>query len=272
MIRTRIFPLSMVLLFGSIPSAADVDDNWKASYGQALRAVSLKDYRQAEIQYATALREAEVFGKEDSRVALTLQGLATLLRVERKLPEAEDTVRRAVALYSADPGEDSLQYAESQFLLAGILMDQGKYQPATQSLERLLPVFDHNLEPKSVAMKDATCMQGEAYRMLKMFASAEMPLKRCADLRNEDGGVGTAAFGEVANSLALVYQHLGKYKEADRYFTYAAKIREQFLGIQSPALAETLEAHAALLRQLGREAEARKKEQLAAAIRRSARK
>jgi len=121
--------------------------------------------------------------------------------------------------------------------------------------------------PDDVETADAICMQGDAFRLLKMYASAEAPLKRCADLRVDNNGVGTAEFGEAANSLALVYQHLGQYKEADRYFTYAAKIREIALGIMSPALADTLEAHALLLHQLGRDAEAKQKERMASAIR-----
>jgi tetratricopeptide (TPR) repeat protein len=266
-------PCSIVLaVLCAMPLWAGVDEDWKSYYGQALHAAAVKDYPKAEAAYARALHEAEVFGKDDERVASTLQGLATMLRSERKLDEAENAVRRAVTIYSVKPGEQSLEYAQVQFVLAGVLMDRGKYEPALQSIQKVLPLFEQNLGPNAAVMGDATCMQGDAYRLLRMFASAEAPLKRCAQLRNEDGGVGTAEFGEAANSLALVYQHLGKYAEADRYFTYAAKIREQSLGIQSVALAETLEAHAILLHQLGRDADAQKKERMAAAIRRTSKK
>ena len=175
-----------------------------------------------------------------------------------------------MAIYAVNPGETSSEYAEVQFVLAGILMDQGKYQPALESVQVSLPIFEQTLGPNATAIVDATCMYGDALRQLKRYASAEKPLKRCADMRADDGGVVTPEFGEAANSLAIVYQHIGNYKEADRYFTFAAKIREQSLGLQSIQLAETLEAHAALLRLLGRDAEAKTKEKVAAAIRRSA--
>jgi tetratricopeptide (TPR) repeat protein len=146
-------------------------------------------------------------------------------------------------------------------------MDEAKYQPALQSILLVLPIFENSLGPNDANTADALCLEGDAYRQVNLFASAEKPLKRCADLRAENGGVATPAFGEAANSLALVYQHLGEYQESDRYFRYAAKIREQTLGIQSPELAETLEAHAVLLRQLGRVDEAKQYEHMAAAIR-----
>ena len=77
----------------------------------------------------------------------------------------------------------------------------------------------------------------------------------------------TPEFGETIYSLALVYQHLGKFTEADRNFAYSGTIREKTLGLISPEVAETLEAHAVLLRQMGRDSDAKKKEREAVAIR-----
>lgn len=244
-----------------------MDDDWSALYSQAQHAVAVKDYARAEAIYNKALHQAELFGKDNVRVASTSQGLGIALRCEKKLSEAEDAIRRAVTIYSSSPGDASIEFAQAQFDLVGVLMDEGKYQPALDSTKRLLPIFDRNFGPDDNKTAAALCMQGDTYRMLKMYASAEGPLRRCAEIQSADGEVGTPQFGEAANSLALVYQHLGKYKDADKYFRYAAAIREHTLGLLSPELADTLEAHAALLRQLGRDAEARQKEKLAAGIR-----
>jgi tetratricopeptide (TPR) repeat protein len=244
-----------------------VDENWRILSGQALHQASVKDYANAETTYKKAIREAEVFGKGDVRLASSLNGLASVLRAEKKWTEAEDAARRAMNIYSENPGFESLEYAESQSTLAGVLMDEGKYQPALQNIQSMLPSLERKLGPDSTNTADAICMQGDVYRLLKQYANAEAPLRRCAELRSDDRGVASPEFGEAANSLALVCQHLGKYSDADRYFTYAAKIREQSLGIQSRELAETLEAHAVLLHQLRRNAEAKQKERMAAAIR-----
>ncbi len=262
----RFFLLASVLL--ALPLFGSVDDTWKDLYSQAQRASAIKDYAKSEEIYKKALHEAERFGDNDVRVASTSEGLGVALRYEKKFTEAEAAAQRAVTIYFATTGTDSLEYADAQFDFADILIAEGKLDQALQSLGRLLPVFDRNFGPSDVKTAAALCMQGDAFRTLKRYASAEIPLKRCADIREEDAGVVTPEFGEAANSLAIVYQHLGKYSLADSYFKYPEIILERSPeGILNPQLADALEAHAAVLRQLGREEEAKKKEKLASAIR-----
>lgn len=263
---------TILALIFAMPLFASVDQEWQNSYNEAMKSAALKEYVVAEAMYAKALHNAEIFGKDDQRVATTVQSRALMFRKEKKLPEAEDDARRALAIFAVNPGEKSLEFGQTHLILAGILMDEAKYQDAMSSLRVALPLLEQNLGPGDSTVVDGTCMLGTAYVQLKRYASAETPLRRCADLRVEDGGVGTAEFGEAANGLAIVFQHLGNLTEADRYFNYAEKIREQSLGISSPQLADTLEAHAALLRQLNREADAKLKERMAASIRALSRK
>jgi tetratricopeptide (TPR) repeat protein len=251
----------------ALPAPGAADDEWRNLYSLAVNATAVRDYAKADAIFSRALRDAELFGKADPRVATTLQGLAGLQRSEKHLPEAEENARHAVSIFTNNPGEESIEFGQGQFTLAAVLMDEGKYQPALDAVRKALPLIEGSLGPSDIATADAICLEGDAFRLLKMYASAEPPLKRCADMRSDSNGVNTVEFGDAANSLALVYEHLGEYKEADRYFTYAAKIREITLGITSPALAETLEAHAVLLHQLGRDGEAKQKERMAASIR-----
>jgi tetratricopeptide (TPR) repeat protein len=265
---TRAFQYALgVVILVALPAFATVDDEWSGMYGQAQKAAALKDYSTAETTYNKALHLAELFGKDDVRVASTSQALGNTLRAQKKFSQAEDAIRRAVTIYAVKPGDNSIEFGQAQFDLAAVLIDEGKFEPALQSTKLLLPIFDRNLGPDDNKTAAALCMQGDTYRMLKLYGSAEGPLKRCSEIQAEDGDVGTPAFGETANSLAVVYQHLGKLQEADRYFNYAEKIREISVGIMSAELADTLEAHAALLHQLGRDIEAKPKASLAAAIR-----
>ena len=66
-----------------MPLWAGVDDDWRDYYSSAIRSAALKDYVKAEGAYGRALHAAEIFGKDDPRVASTLQGLATLQRTEK---------------------------------------------------------------------------------------------------------------------------------------------------------------------------------------------
>ena len=256
-----------MLFLAALPLLANMDEDWKALYYRGQKAAMAGDYARAESIYVETLHTAETFGKSDIRVATTEQAMGVALHSDKKLSEAEEALQRAVAVYAVTSGEGTVELALAQFDLAGVLMDEGKYQSALQFLNLALPVFDQKMDPNDDKVAAVLCLQGDVYRMLKRYASAEASLKHCADIQTQNGNIGTAAFGDAANSLAIVYAHLGKTAEADRYFTFAAKIREQALGIESPVLAQTLEAHAALLHQMGRDAEAKQKERMAAAIR-----
>jgi tetratricopeptide (TPR) repeat protein len=260
-------PVLFLTLLCALHAWAGVDEDWKDQFSQATRAAALKDFPTAETTYAKALKTAEIFGKDDKRVASTVQNRATLFRAEKKLTEAEDDARRALAIYIVSPGEKSMEFGQTQFILSGILMDEGKFDGALDAIKRALPILEQNLGPNASAVEDATCVLGDAYVQLKRYASAEAPLRRCADMRADDGGVSTAEFGEVAFSLAVVFQRLGNLNDSEKYFTLAEHIREQVLGISSPVFADTLEAHASLLHQLKRDDEAKRNERMAASIR-----
>ena len=265
--RAAGFATLLLTLVAAIPLTAGVEDDYNDAFNQARAAEVQKDYATAEKLYRRALTDAELFGKDDPRVATTAQFLAGVLSKQKRYTEAEDLLTRATQIFSTNPGSGTVDFGRANFDLAGVLMAEGKYDAAVQPLAKALPIFNNLLDPKDSNIADALCLQGDAFRMLKRYGSAESPLKRCADLRSEDGGVNTVEFGDAANSLALVYEHIGKLPQADTYFKFAAKIRENTLGILSPELADTLEAHAALLRQMGRTAEAVQKEKLAATIR-----
>ena len=252
----------------ALPFLNAADTEWRNLYSLGVNATTLGDFGESGryLQPRAAGRRA-VRQRESAGGHRFASGWPASQRLEKHLPEAEESARHALSIFITNPGEESLEYGQAEFSLAGILMDEGKYQPALDAVRKALPLIEASLGPNDTATADAICVEGDAFRLQKMYASAETPLKRCADMRADSNGVNTAEFGEAANSLALVYQHVGEYKEADRYFTYAAKIREVTLGITSPALADTLEAHALLLHQLGRVDEAKQKERMAAAIR-----
>jgi tetratricopeptide (TPR) repeat protein len=146
-------------------------------------------------------------------------------------------------------------------------MSQGKAPAAMAYLRKCLDSYRRQFGEDSLKTADALCLLGDSFRLQKAWQEAEVPLKQCAGIRERDGGVVNADFGEAENSLAIIYFREGKYALADGGFKMAEKIRERTKGITSPELAETLEGHAVLLRQMGRDAEAEKDEKMAGAIR-----
>ncbi|HVW85539.1 MAG TPA: tetratricopeptide repeat protein [Bryobacteraceae bacterium] len=263
------FPLFVVLAATAAHAQDDPDEAWKNLVLQGTYyAVDKHDYPRAEEVFQKALHEASRFGPSDVRVGATLNKLGLLYHDAKKLGEAESAFRRALPILDDVYGVESIDAANINYNLASVLIDQGKQPAALPFLHESLTTYERQFGPNSLKTASVLCMIGDSYRAQRAWQQAEQPLKRCAEIREADGGVVNAELGDALNSLALVYHREGKYALADPMFKLAERIRERTLGITNPALAETLEAHATLLKELGRDQEAGRDAKLAAAIRR----
>ncbi len=106
--------------------------SWK-SYGKAgVKAYQKGNYPEAEKQFAAALKEAEGFGPQDPRVAVTLTHLAALYYNQGKYTEAEPLYKRALPIVEKALGPE----------------DQGKYAEAEPLVKRALAIFENALGPE----------------------------------------------------------------------------------------------------------------------------
>jgi tetratricopeptide (TPR) repeat protein len=268
------FPRLLLLaaaVIGAAP-AQDAASAWQDFYIRAQHAAGSHDYAAAEQAFRQALHEAERFGANDSRVASTLNGLGLVYKDAKRYPEADAAFRHALDILDGGATAGSVDVADIDFSLASVLIDQGRPQAAIPLLDKSLSIYEQLTGGQSVKSASAQCAIGEAWLSMKAWSDAESPLKRCADLREADGGVLSAALGDALYSLATVYEKQGRYALAEPRYKLAEKIRESTLGITSPAFAQALESHAALLKTMGRDKEAARDAALAAAIRRGERK
>src|SRR5689334_1094423 len=87
-------------LYAVIARAAD----WNSLLAEAGLLEKQGAYAQAEKKFRDALREAELFGSGDTRLALTLNNLGTLYRQQGKFDLAESHYRRALAIWNETNG------------------------------------------------------------------------------------------------------------------------------------------------------------------------
>lgn len=236
---------------------------------QASYASNANDFAAAENTYLKALREAEKFGPQDFRVSTTLSSLGSVYRAQKKYADADSAFRRALAGFEHIEGGESLNAANTDVELAATLMDQGRHASALPLLDQALGIYTRRSTASSPRTASVLCMQGDAQRLLGNYEVAAAALKRCANLRELDGGVVNSALSDALYSLALVHQKQRKYSLADPEFKLAEKIRQRVLGSSSPALAAVFDSHAAMLRDAGRVQDARKYADLALATRQS---
>jgi tetratricopeptide (TPR) repeat protein len=95
---------------------------------------------QAEAWLRTALKEAESFPHEDSRLPKALHNLAMVLSSEGKLSEAEQLIRRALAIREQVSGKESEDVAVSLNNLAILLYEQHRYAEAEEALRGVLSI------------------------------------------------------------------------------------------------------------------------------------
>jgi tetratricopeptide (TPR) repeat protein len=267
------FPIAGAVLALLVSAAAGhaqpAEQAWKTLFMKGVYFAGAKDYAKAEESLLQALHEAEHFGPEDARVGSTLNTLGLVYMAENKFKEADSAYHRALIILEKDYGDSSIDVANVNYNIARTMFEQGHQAEAMPYILKARNIYEKLLGGASLKTASVLCMEGDAWRAAKNFSAAEGPLRRCADIREADGGVENAQLADALHSLALTYAEEGKYSLAEPRFKLAEKIRENTLGLTSPLLAQTLEDHAALLKSMGRNEEADKLTTLAGAIRRS---
>jgi tetratricopeptide (TPR) repeat protein len=266
------FPVASALLILALSPAAraqEAEDAWKKLVMQAIYLAGEKDYAKAEDTLQKALHEAARFGSADERVGSTLNTLGLVYAAENRFNDAEGAYRKALVILDKADGVDSLNVANENFNIAGALFNQNRHAEAVPYVQKALEGYERLLGGTSVKTAAVLCMLGDSYRLMKNYTAAEGPLKRCADIRESDGGMQNADLADAMYSLAMTYAGEGKYGMAEPRFKLTEKIRESTLGLTSPLLARTMEDHASVLKAMGRNKEADQLITLSSAIRRA---
>jgi Tfp pilus assembly protein PilF len=250
----------------------EAEEAWKGLLTRALNEDNSHEYTRAEQTFLQALHEAERFGSDDSRVATTQTSLGLNYRHQKKFAEAENAFRKALAIVEMQSEAESPEVADAEVNVATAMVEQGHQAAAMSLILKSIGIYESALGGFHQKTAGALCLQGDAFRQSKNYADAERPLRRCADIRESNGGMQDSEFADALHSLALVYMGEGKLALAEPRFTLAEKIREKNLGITSPLLAQTMEDHAILLKKLGRDQEAARLNKMAAAILRRGKK
>jgi tetratricopeptide (TPR) repeat protein len=261
-----------VLILAPAAKAQEAEDPWRNLVTQGQHAAADNEYAMAELSFLKAVREAERFGADDWRVGTTLESLGRVYTAEKKFSEAESACRRALEISEKTSGADSEDVANVTFDIANLMFEAGRQTEALTWARKALSDYENATGGTSVQTAAALCLLGDSLRSMKNFIDAEDPLRRCADIREKDGGIDSIELADALHSLALTYAGERKYALAETRFKLVEKIRENKLGLTSPLLARTMEDHAALLRVMGREKEAERLMVLSAAIRRNEKK
>ncbi len=153
-------------------------EQWQSHMAAGDKAYQQGNYPEAEKRLVAALKEAEGFRPQDSRLAATLNNLAELYRTQGRYAEAEPLYRRALAIDEKALGSDHPNVATDLNNLALLYHNQGKHAEAEPLYKRALAIdekalgFDH----PDVAM-DLNNLAGP-YHAQSRYVEAEPLYKR----------------------------------------------------------------------------------------------
>ena len=132
----------------SVQTACIQQTPWEKSNAAGEEAYRQARYAEAEQHFTAALKEAENFGEQDPRFALSLNNLAELYRVQGKYVEAEPLFKRSLAIREKVLGPEHPDVAASFNNLASLYQAQGNYAQAE-------PLFQRNASTMSAIVEKA---------------------------------------------------------------------------------------------------------------------
>ncbi len=178
--------------------------------------------QQGRIPEAVALLESslamqtQLFGANSRQVADVLDSMAAVKKAQRELPEAEDYARQALRAHLAATGSEHQVIGYHRTVLAGILVQRGKYEEAVQESRDALTILVKKLPPDHQYVASAEHMLGEALLETRELVDAESTLTTAIDrLKRNDVPAWRVARSESA--LGEVFYRLGRIADAELY-------------------------------------------------------
>jgi tetratricopeptide (TPR) repeat protein len=200
-----------------------------STYRRANAAYVAKDYNEAERLALVAADEAQRAGPEKNSEAIKAFELAGWA-AEKRIEYADALKRFRDAEAITDLTRDPLEWARVQFAIAIILLEQGQYSLAENTLRKVLTERDQALgseHPDTLTTRDnlasALFLEGK-------YPEAEGEYREVLKFREKVLGAEDPKTLATRHNLALALNGQGKYAEAEAEFRAVLKLGEKVLG------------------------------------------
>jgi tetratricopeptide (TPR) repeat protein len=226
-----------------------------SDYERANAAYVAKDYVEAErlaLQAADEARKAAPSKPKDVLQALTLAGLAAQKHGE--YVRAREHFREAEKL--TDRARNPEEWADVQYAIANLLVDQGQYRDAENVARAVVEVRAHVLGSEHPDTLRSRSQLSAALGRQGKHVEAETDLREL--IKREEKVIGPEHPDTLSSRhrLALTLALQGKHAAAEAEFRQVLKLREKVLGPEHPQTLSTRNNLAAVVGMEGKYAEA----------------
>lgn len=198
------------------------------------------NYSEAEKSLTLAAAEAESRGASAGKQATILRNLAEAQRKQGKLGEAEQTIQKAMALLSNNPGQDRPQYGDCLDVLADVYRDQGNYPLAQVVLQESLSLEESMPKPSPELLAKRRQKLALAYHDAGDHAAAAPHFDRALELHEQAFGPEHSETGKMLTEAGAALHKAGDHAEALLRLERALQIQEKTLGADAPEVTQGL--------------------------------
>ena len=222
------------------------------------------DEAQKALERALEIRR-QILGVRHPDVAVSLNNLAELYRVQGRVNDAQPLFEHALAIREETLGKDHPDVAQSLNNLALIYEQLGKTKLAETLYQRARGIVETGLGQDHPDLANILNNLAGLYYLEKRYAEAEPLFKRAQAIwENHQDFTNLAA---SLNNLAQLYRATDRYREAEYLCQTTLAIWTQALGPNHPNVATAMETYAELLEDMKRHDEAQRLRAQAQSIR-----
>lgn len=219
--------------------SAPVPD-WRVLNDQGEQEFSRGHYPAAQKLFKEACTLAESFDSEDPRYAISLNNLGNVYFKEDFYPEAERSIKKALAIREDIFGKNGLPVADSMNDLAMVYFAENKTAQAEPLLNKALTIRKASTGVESVEYADSLKAMAAIYNKTGRVDQAMKLLQSALAIRKKQLGPNSPDVAETENSLAMDYQIKGDLQRARALYKDAQVILTKSVGADHPLVADSL--------------------------------
>ncbi len=197
-------------------------------------------YGAAQKSFKEACEIAESYDVQDPRLATSLNNLGNVYFKQDFYPEAERSIKKALAIRTDIFGQNGLPIADSMNDLAMVYFAENKTDQAEPLLNKALAIRKTSAGVNSLEYADSLKALAAIYNKTGRVDQAMKLLQTTLAIRKKQLGPNSPDVAETENSLAMDYQMKGELKQARTLYKDAQAISTRSLSADHPLVADSL--------------------------------
>jgi len=228
-----------VLAVLTAPLPADPAGDWATYIDAGKKAFAAKQFDAAEKHFAAAVKTSEGFGAKDTRLAASLDHLATVYSMKQQYDKAVPLFKRAVAVIEAATDKGHPDLIGTLQSLGLVYRTQNKLDEAEEIYQRVHGIvtatFGKDDERVATSFNNLAALEG----LRGQYGKAAALLEQALVIRESKAGAESSGVAATCTDLGNTYFRLNKLDDAEKHYKRALAIIEK-TQVGKPAVVDAI--------------------------------